>query len=189
MNNQTNANPILPVPGVDRSLATNLEACRRLNPGRQNDDVTVNRMQVVMSEHSQRVEALLRCGQRYIVGTHNVNTLRDENRAAELDQCRKEAGIEILGVQEHRIIHADPIEFKRSGSSYLVTSSGWRNEVQASQGGVGLLMGTKARKALLKVKSINKRIMLAGFDGNPKTSVIVVYAPTNCSSNEIAGVL
>ena len=97
-----------------------------------------------------------------------------------------ETDIEILGVQEHRLIHADPIEFKRLGSSYLVTSSGWRNEVQASQGGVGLLMGTKARKALLKVKSINKRIMLAEFDGNPKTSVIVVYAPTNCSSNEIA---
>ena len=104
MNNQTNANPILPVPGVDRSLATNLEACRRLNPGRQNDDVTVNRMRAVMSEHSQRVEALLRCGQRYIVGTHNVNTLRDENRAAELDQCRKEAGIEILAESYYTIL-------------------------------------------------------------------------------------
>ena len=179
-----NANPILPVPGVDRSLATNSEACRRPNPGRQNDDVTVNRMRAVMSEHSQRVEALLRCGQRYIVGTHNVNTLRDENRAAELDQCRKEAGIEILGVQEHRIIHTDPIEFRRVGSSCLITSSGWRNEVQASQGGVGLLLGPKARKALLKVRSINNRIMAAEFDGNPKTTVIVIYAPTNCADED-----
>ena len=183
---QINANPILPVPGVDRSLATNSGASRNISPGRQNDDVTVNRLRGVTSDRSQRKEAVLRCGQRLLVGTHNVNTLRNENRAAELARCRNETDIEILGVQEHRIIHADPIEFKRLGSSYLVTSSGWRNEVQASQGGVGLLMGTKARKALLKVKSINKRIMLAEFDGNPKTSVIVVYAPTNCSSNEKA---
>ena len=141
-------------------------------------------MRAVMSEHSQRVEALLRCGQRYIVGTHNVNTLRDENRAAELDQCRKEAGIEILGVQEHRIIHTDPIEFKRIGSSCLITSSGWRNQAQASQGGVGLLLGAKARKALLKVKSLSDRIMVAEFDGNPKTTVINIYSPTNCAEED-----
>ena len=137
-----------------------------------------------MSEHSHRVEALLRCGRRFIVGTHNVNTLKNENRAAELDQCRKEAGIEILGVQEHRIVHTDPVEFRRIGSSCLVTSSGWRNQIQASQGGVGLLLGPTARKALLKVKSIDKRILVAEFDGNPKTTVIVVYSPTNCASED-----
>ena len=107
-------------------------------------------MRGVTSEESQRTEALLRCGQTFHVGTHNVNTLRDENRAAELDQCRNEVGIEILGVQEHRIIHADPIEFRKLGSSYLVTSSGWGNQAQDSQGGIVLLLGTKARKALIK---------------------------------------
>ena len=84
-------------------------------------------------------------------------------------------------MQEHRIIHDDPIEFRKVGSSYLVTSSGWKNEAQASQGGVGLLLSQKARKALLKTKRISKRIMTAEFDGNPKTTVIVVYAPTNCA--------
>ena len=43
----------------------------------------------------------------------------------------------------------------------------------------------KSRKALLKVKSINSRILVAEFDGNPKSTVIVVYAPTNCASEEI----
>ena len=183
MNSKTIPNPILPVPGVDRSLATNTGASRT-DSGRQNEDVTLNRMRGVMSEHSHRVEALLRCGRRFIVGTHNVNTLKNENRAAELDQCRKEAGIEILGVQEHRIVHTDPVEFRRIGSSCLVTSSGWRNQIQASQGGVGLLLGPTARKALLKVKSIDKRILVAEFDGNPKTTVIVVYSPTNCASED-----
>ena len=56
--------------------------------------------------------------------------------------------------------------------------------MQASQGGVGLLLGQKARKALLKAKPTSKRIMIAEFDGNPKTTVIVVYAPTNSADAE-----
>ena len=43
------------------------------------------------------------------------------------------------------------------------------------------MLGSKARKALLKVRSINERILIAEFDGNPKTTVIVVYSPTNCA--------
>jgi len=38
-----------------------------------------------------------------------------------------------LGVQEHRVIYTVLIEFRRIGSRYLLTSSGWRNEIQASQ--------------------------------------------------------
>ena len=182
MDNIRTANPILPVPGVDRNLATITEASRA--SGRQNEDATLNRMRRVMSEESQGVEALLRCRKQFLIGTLNVNTLRNENRAAELDKCRKAVDIEILGIQEHRLIHTDPIEFKRLGSSCLVTSSGWRNEAQASQGGVGLLLGQKARKALLKVRSVSSRVLTAEFDGNPKTTVIVVYSPTNCADED-----
>ena len=69
---------------------------------RQNEDATLNRMRRVMSEESQGVEALLRCRKQLLIGTLNVNTLRNENRAAELDQCRKAVDLEILGIQEHR---------------------------------------------------------------------------------------
>ena len=133
------------------------------------------------SENSRCLQALLRCKKSLFIATYNAKTLRDEDRVLELEQCTQHQGIEILGVQEHRIIHDDPIEFRKVGSSYLVTSSGWRNEAQASQGGVGLLLSQKARKALLKAKRISKRIMTAEFDGNFKTTVIVVYAPTNCA--------
>ena len=185
MDQTDNPNRILPVPGVDRNLTISTEASLR----RQNDDSTVNRMRRVMSEDGQRVEALLRCRNRTqkgkhrsVIGTLNVDTLKG-NRAEELDHLRKKVNMEILGIQEHRIIHKgdkpDPIEFKRIGSSCLITSSGWRNESQASQGGVGLMLGSKARKALLKVRSINERILIAEFDGNPKTTIIVAYSPTN----------
>ena len=133
------------------------------------------------SENSRCLQALLRCKKSLFIATYNAKTLRDEDRVLELEQCTQHQGIEILGVQEHRIIHDDPIEFRKVGSSYLVTSSGWRNEAQVSQGRVGLLLSQKARKALLKAKRISKRIMTAEFDGNPKTTVIVVYAPTNCA--------
>ena len=89
--------------------------------------------------------------------------------------------MDILGIQEHRIIHDDPVEFRKIGTSYLVTSSGWRNDSQASQGGVGLLLSQKAKKALLDVKHISKRILIAEFDGNPKTTVVVIYSPHNSS--------
>jgi exonuclease III len=117
------------------------------------------------------------------IGTYNVNTMREESKAAELEQMKSKAGVEILGIQEHRIVLADPLnlELKKIGSSYLITSSGWRNSMQAAQGGVGLLLGRKARKSLLDAKRISQRILLAEFDGNPKMTVIVVYAPTNCA--------
>ena len=48
------------------------------------------------------------------------------------------------------------------------------------------MLDRKARKALLKaVPSVSKRILVAEFDGNPKTTVIVFYAPTNCADEEV----
>ena len=179
-----NTNPILPAPGVSRNSANTIEASR--SQRRQNDDAAVNRdTRGVASDNSGHVKALLRCKETVILGTYNTNTLRDEDRQLELQHCCQQQLIGILGVQEHCIIHTAPIEYKSIGSSTLVTSSGWRNEVQASQGGVGLLLDRKARKALLKaVPTDSKRILVAEFDGNPKTTVIVFYAPTNCAGEE-----
>lgn len=156
-------------------------------PRPQDDDsALLDSMRSVMSEPKEDTKALLRCKQQFLISTLNVETLLKDgdNREAELDHCRKAINIEIMGVQEHRKIHPDPITFKRIGSSCLVTSSGWRNSVQAAQGGVGLLLGPKARKAILKVRSISSRVLIAEFDGNPKTSVIVVYSPTNTSDED-----
>ncbi|XP_062599773.1 craniofacial development protein 2-like [Saccostrea cucullata] len=94
--------------------------------------------------------------------------------------------IGILGVQEHRIIHSDPIEYIKFDTSTLVNSSGWRNKSQAAQGGVGLLLDRKARKSLLKVvPSKSGRILVAEFDGNPLTTILVIYAPTNYAEESV----
>ena len=74
-------------------------------------------------------------------------------------------------------IHEDPVEFRKIGASHLITSSAWRNDSQAAQGGVGMLLVTEARRG--KEKKMWKRTMLAEFDNNPNQSVIVTYSPPN----------
>ena len=182
MESNINTNPILPAPGVCRSSATNAEAGPTESLGGHYDDAALNRRRRgVTSDDSRSRGALLRCRSHIKMGTFNANTLRTEYKVAECEQRRNDAGIDILGVQEHRIILQDPsnIEYRTIGSSYFVISSGWRNEAQASQGGVGLLLGKKAKGALLDAKRVNNRILRVEFDGNPKTTVIVIYSPTN----------
>ena len=119
--NLDSANPILPAPGVSRNSASNTEA--RRSSDHRNDDVSVNHVSWgETSENSRCLQALLRCKKSLFIATYNANTLRHEDRVLELEQCTQHQGIEILGVQEHRIIHDDPIVFRKVGSSYLVTS-------------------------------------------------------------------
>ena len=188
MESNRNTNPILPAPGVCRSSATNAEPSVTVNTGRHNDGAVLKRRRRgVASEDSRSGGALMRCGSFLQMGTFNANTLRTEYRVAECEQRRNDANIEILGVQEHRIILQDPnnIEYKTIGSSFFIISSGWRNEAQASQGGVGALISKRAKRALLDAKRITDRILRVEFDGNPKTTVLVAYAPTNATEQRV----
>ena len=61
----------------------------------------------------------------------------------------------------------------------IVTASAWRNIAQADTGGVGIVMNSAAEKVLCDVNKVSDRIIVATFAGNPKTSIIAVYSPTN----------
>lgn len=114
------------------------------------------------------------------MGTFNANTVREDARLAELAHCAEERGVDILGVQEHRKVHGnDAIVYHRVGRYSFVTSSAWRNKAQGATGGVGLLLSPRACKALRRVYQHTERILIADFDGNPVTSIMVVYSPTN----------
>ena len=118
------------------------------------------------------------CRHSMKIATFNVNTIRKDNQKEELAYLANQ--IETIGIQEHRITHNYEIEY-RKGDHHIITSSAWRNNAQASKGGVGLLLGSKSRKALLKVNKV-----VAEFAGNSKSTVMVVYSPTNCTGeNEI----
>ncbi|KAJ8384046.1 hypothetical protein AAFF_G00211780 [Aldrovandia affinis] len=74
--------------------------------------------------------------------------------------------------------------YRRVERCTFITASAWRNEAQAATGGVGLMLGSLARKALRWVYHHTDRILIAEFSGNPVTTVIVVYSPTNVAPPE-----
>ena len=67
-----------------------------------------------------------------------------------------------------------------------MTVSAWKNSVNASVAGVGMLIRPRALKTLNSIERIQPRIMAATFNGNPKATIISCYSPTNVSEeNEI----
>lgn len=63
----------------------------------------------------------------------------------------------------------------------LLTSSCTKNSVGSRVGGVGIMMSPFAYKTLERVEKVNARIIMAKFSGNPATTIISCYSPTNCS--------
>ena len=61
----------------------------------------------------------------------------------------------------------------------LVTVSAWKDSVNASVGGVGMLIGPRALKTLNSIEGIQNWMMAATFNGNPKATIISCYSPTN----------
>ncbi|XP_033637877.1 uncharacterized protein LOC117298668 [Asterias rubens] len=176
-----NTNPILPAAGVCRSKVDG----GGVGQLRQNDDIIPNpRGRMVSDQHAEPNTRLMRSKKTILVSTFNVRTIREECRQEELVSCMIKQGIDIIGIQEHRIVHNDPLRFIKVLGQSLITSSAWRNEAQAATGGVGLLVSQKAMKSLIGVQTVTNRILIAHFQGNPVTTAIVVYAPTNSSTLE-----
>ncbi|KAJ3603475.1 hypothetical protein NHX12_028221 [Muraenolepis orangiensis] len=127
----------------------------------------------------------MRCRRPFVMGTFNACTVREEARLVELAHCAEEREVEILGIPEHRRVHTDDrIVYRRVERCTFITASAWRNEAQAATGGVRLMLGPLVRKALRRVYHHTDRILIAEFSGNPVTTVIVVYSPTNMAPSE-----
>ena len=68
----------------------------------------------------------------------------------------------------------------------LATVSAWKNSVNATVGGVGMLIGPRALKSLNSIERIKPRMMTAIFNGNLRITIISCYSPTNVSEeNEL----
>ena len=63
----------------------------------------------------------------------------------------------------------------------FVLASTWKNFVSATIDGVGMLIRPSALKSLNIIKKIQSRIMVATFNGQPSTTIISCYSPTNVS--------
>ncbi len=148
-------------------------------------------------EEFKKDRNLLKCKKNMKIATLNVRTLEVKNTELEdisqnfkLGELAAEAElseIDILCIQEHRILHEDAdFKYHNVGKGWVfVTSSAWKNSVNASNGGVGFLLSPRANRSLKNIEKITP-IITATFHGNPALSVVCCYSPTNCSDPKIA---
>ena len=78
--------------------------------------------------------------------------------------------------------HTEDIKYHDTGNRWtLATVSAWKNSVNATVGGVGMLIGPRALKTLNSIERIQPRMMAAAFNSNPRATNILCYSPTNVS--------
>ena len=88
----------------------------------------------------------------------------------------------IICIQEHRYIHYDiPIREQRFENWIMLTCSVLRNSINASNGVIGMLVNQSKYNKIYSVEVITPLIMVIRFRGNPQTTVISCYSPTNVS--------
>ena len=78
--------------------------------------------------------------------------------------------------------HNEDIKYHDTDNGWtLATISAWKNSVNATVGGVRILIGPRALKSLNSIEKIQPRMMGATFNGNPRATIISCYSPINVS--------
>ena len=78
-------------------------------------------------------------------------------------------------------MHTEDIKCHDTGNGWTQAPvSAWKNSVNATVGGVGMLIGPRALKTLSTIERIEPRMMAAIFNGNPRAT-ISCNNPTNVS--------
>ena len=116
-----------------------------------------------------------------VISTYNVRTLYQEGKNYQLFMGCADAGIDIIGIQEHRLITTSPTDELWSDDKNWVLA--YSSASDNRQGGVGFLMSKHVRKCLQSIESVNERILTATFYGNPLVTITTVYAPTEAASD------
>ena len=112
----------------------------------------------------------------------NVRTLKAESKQPELTTNMRNQGIDILGFVDRNITHEDNINVQQIDQHVIITSSVWRNNANAAVGGTGVVGSKYAEDTLVEIIKYTDRILVAHFNGNPRTTIIVHYAP--CESSD-----
>ena len=127
-------------------------------------------------------QKLLKCKRTIQKATFNVRTLNRIGQLPELTASAVEHKIDIIWIQEHWYVHSEDIKYHETGNGWmLATVSAWKNSVNATVGGVGMLIGPRALKILNSIERIQPRMLAVMFNGNPRATIISCYSPTNVS--------
>ena len=93
----------------------------------------------------------------------------------------KDAGIDIAGIQEHRLITSSPTDKVWSDDRNWVLALS--SATKQTHIGVGLVMSKHIHRCLQSIEAFSEQIVFVTFHGNPQLSITVVYAPTECSTS------
>ena len=127
-------------------------------------------------------QKLLECKRTIQIPTFNVRTFFRIGELPELTASAIDHKIDIICIKEHRYTHSEDIKYHDTGNGWmLATASAWKNSVNATIGGVGMLIGPQALKSLNSIEEIHPRMMVATFNGNPRATIICCYSPINVS--------
>ena len=128
---------------------------------------------------------MLKSKRAIYISTFNVQTLNRPAKLNELVCNAKKFNISIIVIQEHGLIHEEPLKHHSLGDKWLlITCSATRNTMNAGIGDVRILLSPHAKLALESIENITERTMIATFNGNPKCIVISNYRPTNVTSED-----
>ena len=131
---------------------------------------------------------LLKCKSTVQIATFNVKTLDKSGQIPELTASVVKYNIDIVCIQEHKYYHSDlEMKYHDTGDGWMfVSASAWKNSVDEVIGGVGMLLSPHGLKSLYSIEKVHPRIMMATFNGNPCTTIISCYSPTNdCDETEL----
>ncbi|RXN37861.1 LINE-1 retrotransposable element ORF2 [Labeo rohita] len=121
---------------------------------------------------------------RSVENKTNNNYIRNPGKLHQLIHGCIEQGIEIVAIQEHRWQTNQQVDIYLE---ILDERNIWRfdfcSATPKGQGGVGILMNSRLSKSLISTEKISERIMVAHFAGNPVTTLIIAYAPTEDKSD------
>lgn len=175
---------------IDTTYSTRVRAPAPRNPPSSafDDAATLNPSgRVVADVAIGGLPPLLRPKKVSRFSTLNVRTLKGL-KINELISLAEETNQEVVCIQEHRFIHPNnEIKYDYHPKGWLfVSSSAWTSSNNCSIGGVGFLFSPRASKSINSITSPNPRIITAKLEGNPATTIIGVYSPTNCSADKDA---
>ena len=114
--------------------------------------------------------------------TFIVRTLNRMGQLPELTASAIDHNIDIICIQEHRYTQSGDIEYHGTDNGWtLANASAWKNSVNATRWGIGMLIGPRAIKSLNSIEKIQPRMMVATFNGNPSATIISCNIPANDS--------
>ena len=101
--------------------------------------------------------------------------MRKKSKRQEISELLNKHNISTICVVDHKLVHTDETRYERIGELSIITTSAWRNSNNSSLGGIGIILNKKILASLFGIIKWIELIMIANFDVNPTTTIIIIH--------------